>query len=198
MITVKVNVKANEVTGLIRRLNIAFSGNTAGRVVGEACADTTRDHFLRLAGERHRPGLPRNYYLRAADAVVSEPINGGARVSVAHTGLALRYHGGTVLPSGRISLVTGRPIRALAVPVGGSEAEGKTPGEFQGLFVLSPKKSDKAVLADRAPDGMVRILFRLIKKSHHTPDPSVLPSDSDYEKGATSALEELVQEIKHG
>jgi hypothetical protein len=196
MIQVDVNMDESGAMGVLRKLQWIVHGRGASAVMGEACAELTRAHLFRLAARRHRPGMPHNFYARAAGAVVSEPVYGGAQVIIPHEGLALRYYGGTVRPSGRISLVTGRPIRRLAVPKKGSGAQGKTPAEFKDLFVLKLKR--KAVLAVRGPGGMVRVLFRLLERTEHKPDPSVMPTDAEFRKAGAEALDELLAETIDG
>jgi len=198
MLDINVKFDGSGAVGLLRKLQWTFQGSAAAAVVAEACGDLTRGHLRRLAGRRHRPGIAHNFYLRAADAVVAERVTGGAAVTIAHEGLALRYYGGTVRPSGRISLVTGRPIRALAVPKPGSGAEGKTPGEFGKLFVVASKRSGKAVLAGRGPAGMVRVLFLLLKSAEHKADKSVLPKDRAYQEAGAEALDDLLAETING
>jgi len=198
MIDISVNLEERGLRGFVRSLQWTLQGPAASEVVGEACADLTRGHLRGLASRRHRPGLPHSFYGRAADAVVSETVTGGAVITVPHEGLALRYYGGTVRPSGRVSLVTGRPITRLAVPITGKGAEGKTPGDYKDLFVIVSRRSGKAVLAGRKPGGKVGILFALVKSTRHTADKGVMPADADYERAASDALDELLTETFNG
>lgn len=194
MISLLVNSDSGSLSAYVTRLRLALRGTTASRVLAEAGADLTREHLYGLASSRHRKGQGLNFYARAADAVVAEPVSGGAEVTIPHVGLALRYFGGTVRASGRISQVTGRPIRMLAIPKKGSEAEGKTPGEFGDLFVVASRRSGKAVLAGRKANGMVAVLFFLTPKTTHKPDKSVLPTDAAYLDACKDALTGLLEE----
>lgn len=205
MILMSVNVEteaSRAVLAAVRKCCSTYTGPAAG-VVAEAAGDLTREHFRKRAADKHRPAQPHNYWLRAADSVVAEAVDGGAKVSIPHTGVALRYFGGTVRPSGRISLVTGKPIRRLAVPFSGSEAEGKTPGEFDGLFVLSRMygaSMNKASLCRKTSSGGIVGLFALLDKTEHEADESVLPSDAEYEEAAVAAIQEMIAEetLKNG
>lgn len=196
MITLSVNTDSREVQAVLRRLRRDLQGGAAARVVAEAGADVTRGHLFGLAAARHRRGQPQNFYARAADSVVARALADGAEITVPHTGLALRYYGGTVRPSGRVSLVTGRPIRRLAVPIPGKGAEGKTPAEFDGLFMIR-SKGGNALLAGRKANGMVGLLFMLLPKTEHRPDKGVLPGDDEYRSAAAEALTLLLEET-HG
>ncbi len=195
MITLGVNADSRDLSAYITRLRLALRGAPAARVVAEAGADATRSHLYGLANSRHRQAQRLNFYARAADAVVAEPVTGGAEITISHTGLALRYFGGTVRPSGRTSLVTGRPIRRLAVPIPGKGAEGKTPAEFSNLFMIR-SKGGNALLAGKKPNGMVGLLFMLLAKTVHKADKSVLPTDDAYRAAAQDALAELLEETK--
>ena len=199
MILLSVNVQteaSRRALAAVRRLVGTYSG-PACEVVAEAAADLTRSHFRELSQDRHRASQPRNYYQLAADAVEFKAVDGGAEVTIPHTGIALRYFGGTVRPSGRISLVTGKPITRLAVPFSGSEAEGKTPGEFADLFVLSSalgKSTGKAVLARKTSSGGFVALFALLAKTEHEPNETILPENAEYEETAVSAIREMIEE----
>jgi hypothetical protein len=61
---------------------------------GRAAAGLTRDHLLTLAGARHRPQLPHNFYADAADAVSHQTDGSTAIVRIRKTGLAQRRYGG--------------------------------------------------------------------------------------------------------
>jgi len=105
MIDISLNLEERGLRGFVRSLQWTLQGPAASEVVGEACADLTRGHLRGLASRRHRPGLPHNFYGRAADAVVSEPVKGGAVITVPHEGLALRYYGAYTNPAlGDVSL----------------------------------------------------------------------------------------------
>lgn len=193
MISLLVNSDSGSLSAYVTRLRLALRGAPVARVLAEAGADVTRSHLYGLASSRHRKGQGLNFYARAADAVVAEPVSGGAEVTVPHVGLALRYYGGTVRPSGRISQITGRPIRRLAVPIPGKGAEGKTPGEFEGLFLIRSRRGN-ALLAGKKANGMVGLLFMLLPKTVHKADKTVLPKDSEYLEACQGALIELLEE----
>ena len=106
----------------------------------------------------------------------------------------MRYATTAPCPSRRVSLVTGRPIKRLAIPIKGRGAEGRLPKDFKGLFVVASKRSGKAVLAGRGPSGLVRALFTLVKSSTHKADKSVLPTDDQYTAAGADALDELLAE----
>ena len=83
-------------------------------------------------------GLPgREFYKKAAESVQLASSADAAIVSITQRGIALRRYGGTVRPTGRTSDVTGKPIKNLALPVGGAPS----PGEFRGKLAFIAKKN---------------------------------------------------------
>lgn len=167
-------------------------------IVAEAAAETTRGHLLELHAARHRGVTQRSFYLRAAEAVVADASKDGARVQIDHAGLALRFYGGRVYPSGRTSLITGKPIRRIAVPKEGSEAEGKTPYDFRGRVSLIITKRKKAFLGKEEADGSFTPLFWLVEMTKHEKDPTVLPTDDTLADAAEEAIDEYIQEVSNG
>lgn len=198
MISLAVQVDDKELKKLVRKLPPAMRGTAANEVISEAAAEVTREHLRSLHNTRHRPGLSKSFYLSAADAVVSLSDDNSAVVDIPHTGLALRYYGGDVYPSGKISLITGKPIRHLAIPVEGSEAEGKTPYDLRGSTSLVVTKRKKAFLVKKDSDEEITPLFWLVEKSHHEADKTVLPTDEALQKAASEALNEMIMEVANG
>jgi hypothetical protein len=191
MIELIVNQDNAEIKALLSRIDASKFVPALNAIMAEAGSDITRTHLYGLASKRHRSSQRLNFYARAADSVVTEIDADGALIKIPHTGLALRYFGGRVVPSGRTSLVTGRPIRRLAVPIPGNGAEGKLPAEFPGMFMVRSRKGN-ALLAGRKPNGMVSVLFMLLPYTDHAPDESVLPTDAQYQDAAVKAVKALV------
>jgi len=195
MIELFVNIDNKEVAALLKKLPQALRDD-APAMIGQIGAKLTKKHITGIARSRHRSGSPRNFYQKAADAVVSDVVTDGAEITIDHTGFALRYHGGRVEPSGRTSLITGRPIRRLTIPIKGSEAEGKTAGDFDDMFAIKGRRSGTAFLAGKKSNGMIGLLFALVKYTDHDPDPSILPTDADYQAAATDGIGKLLNEVK--
>lgn len=194
MIEMFVNIDNAQVQQLIKDLPAAIRRDVP-LVVASAGAELTRSHITGIARSRHRPRVRNNFYQDAADSVISKQVADGAEISIPHVGFALRYEGGTIRPSGRISLVTGKPIKKLAIPIKGSPAEGRSPGEFSGVFVIKGKRKGTAFLAGKKSNGMIGLLFALVAKTEHNPDPSILPTDAQYQTAAMEAIAELLNEV---
>ena len=195
MIAMVVNIQDNGAREFLSALHMSLAGESANAVAAEAAAERTREHFKALSASRHRPGSSKDYYQNAVEAVVSSADASSGKVSIDYTGLALRRYGGEVKPSGKTSLITGKPIRRLAVPKEGSEAEGRTPYDFRGKVSLVVTKRKKAFLGKPEADGSFSPLFWLVETTHHDPDPSVLPTDDDFYSAVKTALSDLVEEL---
>lgn len=198
MLTLDVNLADSPAAAALDRAAAALSPESCATVAAEAGADVVRAHLITLSKSRHRPGQRINYYLQASDSVLRETSGATALIRIPHTGIAQRYHGGTITPSGRTSPVTGRPVKRLAVGLKGTPAEGHTPADFGDLFVVVRKGSKRgdtqdkgaAFLARRSPDGIQR-LFILLASVTQSPDPSVLPPDSAILDAAAEAILDL-------
>jgi hypothetical protein len=94
-----------------------------------------------------------------------------------------------------VSLITGRPIKRLAIPLSGSEAEGKTPGEFKNAFVVKGRRRGSLLLAGKKGNGMIGLLFALVEKTEHKADKSILPEERDYQSAVEKSLNKLIDEV---
>jgi len=200
MINLSIDIQDGKISEFLDALPDALTGHDANEIAAEAAAEKTRDHLRALHGTRHRPGSGRSFYLRAADAVVTGATADEGKVEIDHTGLALRYYGGDVEPSGKISLITGKPIRHLAIPRQGSEAEGKTPYDFKNENLeLGFGKKGTLYLGKRESGGKrISALFWLVDSTHHEEDKTVLPTHAELADAAVDALSEYVEEVNRG
>lgn len=194
MLTLNVNMADAKVRETLAAVSEKLSPESCAAAAAEAGADVVRDHFITLARSRHRSGQRINYYLQAADSVIREPSGGTALIRVPHTGIAQRYFGGTVYPSGRISAVTGKPIRRLAIGLSGTPGEGHVPADFAGLFCIPSDDGEKAVLA-RESGGGVQALFALVPKAVQHADSSVLPADDALLDAAAQSILDLYEAV---
>lgn len=198
MLTLTVNLHDAQARDAVKNAAAALSPESAAAAAAEGAADAVRAHLTDLARTRHRPSQRLNFYLAAADAVTRRTAGPDAYVAIPHTGLAQRFHGGRIAPSGRPSPVTGRPVTRLAFGLKGTPAEGHVPADFPDLFPVSKKgvprhdRSQKAFLARRQGDTLQR-LFLLVDEVTQDPDPSVLPKDAALLDAAADAILDLYQ-----
>ena len=191
MLTLNVNMADAKARDALAAAAAALAPESCAVVAAEAGADVVRDHFTGLSRSRHRPGQRLNYYLQAADSVIREASGADALIRIPHTGIAQRFFGGTVYPSGRTSAVTGKPIRRLAIGLSGTPGEGHVPADFADLFCI-PSEDGKAVLARTAGEA-VQALFALVPKVVQPADPSVLPADADILDAAAEGILDLYE-----
>ena len=194
MIELAVNTESSEVRKAIDALAERASPERCAKIIARASRQFIRDHIAGLARSRHRPGRRHNFYADAARSAVGEvePPDTAA-IRIPHQGMALRYGGGTVRASGKTSAVTGKPVRMLSIPISGSEADGKTPGDFTGLFLVVSKDKQRAYLSRKQPKGgALERMFRLVPQTTHKPDPTVLPERGAVEADAIENLTEYL------
>lgn len=200
MIDIAINTDDGDIAEFLRSLPERLTGEGATALVAESAADKVREHFQILHNSRHRGVTAKSFYLSARNYVVHSATANEGKVEIDHTGLALRYYGQEkVLPSGKISLITGKPIKHIAIPREGSEAEGKTPYDFKGQN-LELGFGKKSLYLGKREGGSKKLtpLFWLVDSTHHDPDPSVLPTDDELAEVALEALNEYLEEIKRG
>ena len=200
MLTLEVNMADQKVREALQAAASAVSPESAAKVCAEAGADVVRSHFVDLSRSRHRQGQRINYYLQAADSVTSDADGGEAFVRIPHTGIAQRYYGGVISPSGRISPVTGKPVTRLAIGIKGTPGEGHTPADFADLFVSvrkgSKKDGDKgnAYLAVKSGES-VQYLFTLVTRVEQAAAPSVLPENGKILNAAADGILDLYDAV---
>lgn len=140
-----------------------------------------------------RPG--RSYWKEAAEATEVEASGGQYTVAVHQRGVALHYYGGTVKPTGRISSVTGKPIKRLLIPFDDSplrkqKAElselGIDPGD---MFVL--KKPARAILAAKQGSGVL-MLGVLKTQQKFDADKTVLPTEEAMRQAGAEGANEAM------
>jgi hypothetical protein len=188
MIHTVVNIESEKVRKAIAALERKMEPERCCKVIARASAQLVRDHLSGVSRARHRPGGRFNFYADAARSVHGEASPPDVRIHIPHTGMALRYKGGTVRASGQVSKVTGRPIKMLAIPIEGTKAQGHTPGDFTDLFLVKVKESKRAYLARKRGKGTIEMMFRLVPETKHKPDATVLPERREVEANAIQKL----------
>lgn len=155
--------------------------------------------------EAHFDGLPsRRFWKEAADSIHVEPgKNGTININIFKRGVHLRYAGGKVKPSGKISELTGKPIRSLLIP------GPRTPMRTQGLDLYDVVKDPRRVhtiknragrvylVEDAEQEGQkMRLLGRLVKSTTHKPNPRVLPTVQDMQEAAAAGANFILKDIE--
>ena len=140
-------------------------------------------HFRERNKTSNKKGFPRsNYWAAAADSVTTTPDDGTASVvSVAKEGVRLHWKGGEVRP---------RKGRNLAIPADASVA-GIWPSEYAGAggtktFLAWPKGKRYGFIAESGVKPL-HVLWWLKESTHHDPDPSAMPAETDMQDAALRA-----------
>jgi len=173
-------------------LPCAWRAGAYEKVVAQSAARTlekkVREHLDARGG--------RAYWHEAAMNTTAAPAPEGGLVRIRKLGVALHFYGGTVRPTGRISRVTGKPIKRLLVP--GKESPLRRTGSELEKLGIAPEamrvasKGGRAwLLADDGAGGTM-FLGTLAASVTHRPDRTVLPPDKDMAdamgEGAAAAL----------
>jgi hypothetical protein len=178
------------------------------RVASRGVLNRLREHFQRMQSTRpNAKGWPRqNFWDQVRRSTSVQSLGNSAMIAVNHVGIALRFFGGVVRPVRR---------RWLAIPAN-ADAYGKTPREFGGhLQFIPPDKGGRGVarliqavaqavsFGRQRKDGSRRVIagdvtgglvmFWLVKKTTHRPDPSVLPTDKELEKAAIEPAQKFIE-----
>lgn len=156
------------------------------RTVGSA----VKAHLVRLNAQRPNAlgGKRTNYWARAARATAMDPAAG--TITIAQRGFRYQVKGGTLRASGRLSLVTGKPITRLAISIS-PKAHGMNPSELGPLFVLRGKDENRAYLArtqGRGKNAKLELLYVLKRSVTHKPDPTLLPDERTLNEAVRAAL----------
>ena len=150
--------------------------DTVNSAAAHAVAALVRTHLRKLPGK--------SFYKQAADSTSVSSHNNAHCVPISKKGIALQFFGGTVRPTGRISPVTGRPTRALLIPL-----IPKT--QFHNLssaaFILTSRSGSLLLVSKQHPAHTLTPIALLRKSATIKPHPHILPSHSQIKSTAAKA-----------
>lgn len=139
--------------------------NSVNSAAAHAVASLVRSHLHNLPGK--------SFYKQAADSVsVTSHLNSYS-VTISQPGIALQFFGGTVRPSGRISSVTGRPTRALLIPL---LPKSQLQQHSSSPFVITSRSGALLLVSKNTPEQSLTPLALLRKSATIKPHPHILPS----------------------
>jgi hypothetical protein len=204
-VTIRVEVQDSATAAAVALHDALGKGLHAKAVARVASAEFVKN-FERLAASRHRGGQ-HNYYLTAARSTLGTAQGGDAVVTVyAPAGIALRRYGsgglpgGVVKPSGRISQVTGKPIKSMSIPREGGPADGRVPLDIKTAGVVLKlrvlKSINRAALVGKDPaSGRMTVYFWLVKSVRYHADSAVFPADADLSKTINATLDRYAKTV---
>jgi len=161
--------------------------NAAVELAGMAAVkDHLTEHYATRPNKLGAPST--GFYRKVLESAEATSDGTNVTISLTQVGLRLRYYGGIVRPTGRISEVTGKPIKFLAFPVV-PEAHGKVPAEMPGLYwrpggLFRMEGPKKATTDPR--------IFALARQTTHLPDPQILPPPATVLEATAVALGDLL------
>ena len=85
------------------------------------------------------------------------------------------------------------PIKKLADPNQGQPCRGPISRRVLGVFVIKGQTQGHGFSGRQKSNGMIGLLFALVAKTEHNPDPSILPTDAQYQTAAMEAIAELLK-----
>lgn len=150
----------------------------------QAVASLIRSHLFSLPGK--------SFYKQAAQSISISSQGNSHSVSISKPGIALQFYGGTVRPSGRISPVTGRPTRALLIPL-------VPQSEIHNLsskpFTITSRSGARLLVSKKSSSLSLTPLAILSKSATIKPHPNILPSQSQINSTASSAAAHFIAHI---
>jgi len=187
MMRISVRVSNDTATEAGKRLQRALKPNQLAGQVAVAGELLYRSHFKELAAQRHRAISIKgreNFYAEAEDSTIGTHSGGTAFITVSGpVGLRQRIQGGDIAAVNAF---------ALFIPIPGSPAEGRTPGDFAGeLAIIWNATTKRGVAKQKGKDGQV--LFALRDMVSQAPDDTVVPSQSDLSVAMRSAIARRLQ-----
>jgi len=186
------------------------------RMVGLRFQDLTRKHLLQVAGSRHATArrlgaAPSGHWGKAAEKV-SKPgalktNDTGGELSIKQPGITRAVRDVTIKPTGGREFLAlpmiaqaynkmARRIRGLFRPLkAGAKATGSKTGKDGRKVPVFDSDDRYRVLAKRNGD-QIDFYYALVKEVHQRRDPTLLPSEEEYQQAAIQGGLDFVQRIK--
>lgn len=211
MISITVNIE-NIVSGTLEKLGDALKDkemlHDAIRAEAEA---VVKAHLLALNTRSPHTG----YYAKAAAGVNSRADAAAATIIIQAAGIGLRRYGGTVTAGKNTSSHTGQPTKAIALPtkhvpiINQNRARpadmllayipNRKGGDTSGYLVEGEerlvKKGKRKGQYITVPKPSGKMMYVLRKRTTHSANPAVLPTDDELQAVAAQAIRELLQTL---
>lgn len=180
------NVKSDDFRAVEQLVNELFEGvaKPAGalKIAGRTVQNSLKKHFARRNQVTNKKGWKRQYFWQQiADSVQLATTDTSATVVVNDPRFLLKVFGGVVRP---------KRAKALAIPLK-EEFYGVNPSTFpkdKFILVKSKQGQNLGLLAEKQPDGSLRLAYVLRKIATHKPDSNALPPLDDILAGVQKAV----------
>lgn len=157
--------------------------------LAQAAARAVQNCLVQHFRDRNSGGAKRSarlaksdYWADAADSIRTETGEAGATVTIDKEGVALHRFGGVVTPTRG---------KALAIPLR-AEVQGRNPRELAqadpSVVYVPGRTLGRAFLARRERSGHLTLLWQLVRRTTHRPDPSALPDDDAVREAGADAV----------
>lgn len=151
-------------------------------LMARSAAKAVRENFVEMAKTERNPyGRPSTFWARMRRGVSTFSDSVRAVVRMPYE-IGLRYHGGTVRPTG------GR--KALAIPAA-AESYGKAPRSFADLVFVPLHRGGLIGLLIK-PGKPLQVLYRLVAQATIRPKPEVLPTDQAFRSAIAGDLQQYL------
>ena len=182
---------------------VKFAGLTGEEVAAASTQPTqeeTAKHFYAYATAHPNKfgATSTGYWVKAGDNTVATSSGATINIEVVESAgkfVGVRRHytgGGTIKPSGRISEITGNPIKYLTIPINGA-AHGKTVAMMQALGVDLYRKGGALFAKSGNTRSDSDVAMFALKKSigPQTPNPAIIPTPQQYFKTVALVVKNL-------
>ena len=159
----------------------------------------TKENFLKYAQNHPNKlgGKTTRYWYQASNA--TDTTVSGSDITIVVDAIKVRgikrhyTGGGTIRPSGKISEITGKPIRYLTIPINAA-AHGNTVAMMQRLGVNLYRRGSVLVAQSGPEKSDSDVAMYALKKSigPQTPNPAILPTQNAYYDAINTAVDELL------
>jgi len=189
MMRYSIKLTSDTATPAVKRLAQALSPRQLATIVSRTGAALYVSHFERLAAERHRSSVKavaHNFYAEAARSTIGTHAGATAFITVSGpVGLRQRVRGGDIKAVNSF---------ALFIPLSGTPAEGRTPGDFAGqLSIIWNRTTKRGIAKEKGKDG--RVLFALRDMVSQNFDPSVVPTRDALSEAFRTAITKQLQRV---
>lgn len=163
-------------------------------VVEMAAADAVQDHLAtNYVGKPNKlGGVSTGYWAAVSNGMEATHDKESVNITLRGAGLRMKYEGGIIRPTGRISSATGKPIRFLAIPMD-AQSHGKVPAMFGKALYVGAVKEDGTGAGLFLQVGPTKsqsdpLLFWLARSATIKADKNILPPPATVQRVAGEAI----------
>jgi hypothetical protein len=209
--TLRTTIKIEGLSDAVKRLKAADKklAEEVAPVVEMAAMEAVQTHLdSNYVGKANQlGGQSTGYWTGVRNSAAAEQKGNGVTITLKGAGLLMKWEGGTIKPSGRISSATGKPIKWLTIPVA-PEAHGKVAAMFGNrLYTHRFAGGTGQSLGDTRQGGGLwlrtgsqssdsdPLLFWFLKSVTIKPDHNILPPADQTGKACAEAVKLMLETV---